>query len=247
MRQIPGAERVGREAAVDERERALEAGVAQVGVVGPELRRAQQALVHEPLRGQADDRELGLGHAGRRGRPLDPAADHVELALEGGLIAGAALDEELAHDRLGGPREPPDPVAVDRSGRASRAPAGPPRRRCGRTAPRSACATTGRGAGRRAPSRRPPGGGSSCPTASRNTARRNRCGSWVMIPAPSPVSGSAPVAPRWSRFSRARRARQTSSCAGRPSRLTSAARPQAACSNRGSYRPDAGGGGIARA
>ena len=113
VREIPGAERVGREARVDERERALEAGIAQVGVVGAELRSTQQALVHEPLRGQADDRELRLGNAGGRGRALDPAADHVQLAPEGGLIAGAALDEELAHDRLACAREPPDAVAVD--------------------------------------------------------------------------------------------------------------------------------------
>ena len=33
-----------------------------------------------------------------------------------------------------------------------------------------------------------------------SSARRKRSGTWTRIPAPSPVSGSAPVAPRWSRL-----------------------------------------------
>ena len=32
--------------------------------------------------------------------------------------------------------------------------------------------------------------------------RRNASGSWIRMPAPSPCSGSAPVAPRWVRFLR---------------------------------------------
>ena len=47
--QIPGAERVGREAAVHERERALEARVAQILEVRGQLGRAQETLVDEPL------------------------------------------------------------------------------------------------------------------------------------------------------------------------------------------------------
>ena len=99
---------------MDERQRALVARVAQVVVVGPQLRCPQEALVDDPLRRQADDRELRLGHVGGRGGPLDPAPDHVQLALELGLVAGAALDEELAHDRLRCARELADPVRLHR-------------------------------------------------------------------------------------------------------------------------------------
>ena len=45
-------------------------------------------------------------------------------------------------------------------------------------------------------------GGSTTP-CSASTARKNSSGIWVRIPAPSPESGSAPEAPRCSRFSSA--------------------------------------------
>ena len=48
------------------------------------------------------------------------------------------------------------------------------------------------------------------------TSRKKASGSWVMIPAPSPTSGSAPVAPRWSRLRSASRAWTTMSCPGGP-------------------------------
>ena len=112
--QVPRAERVGRKPAVHECERALVAGIAQVVVVGAQLRCPQEALVDDPLRRQADDRKLGLGHVGGRRRPLDPAPDHVQLALELGLVTGAALDEQLAHDRLGRARELTDPAGLHR-------------------------------------------------------------------------------------------------------------------------------------
>ena len=41
-----------------------------------------------------------------------------------------------------------------------------------------------------------PGGGRMSPSS----PRRKRSGTWTRMPAPSPVSGSAPVAPRWSRL-----------------------------------------------
>ena len=236
VREIPGAERVGREAAVDERQRALERGIAQVLVVGVELRRAQQALVDEPLRRQAHDRELGLGHAGGRGGPLDAAADHIELALEG------RLDRPCAARRRAGARPARDARASRPDAlRAHRqvAPAERPLALLGADAHAQLLAAQpqdgvagqeddpDRVAARLAAGR--------APSSSRNAARRNRCGSWVMIPAPSPVSGSAPVAPRWSRLASARE-RLPDELVARAGRRggRAPARPQASCSNRGS-------------
>ena len=58
-----------------------------------------------------------------------------------------------------------------------------------------------RWAGRRCRPRTRPAAGSSKSTS----ARRNASGTWIRMPAPSPVFGSAPVAPRWSRLRRASR------------------------------------------
>ena len=41
-------------------------------------------------------------------------------------------------------------------------------------------------------------------SVSRVLSARNSWGTWRRIPAPSPLSGSAPVAPRWPRLTRAR-------------------------------------------
>ena len=46
-----------------------------------------------------------------------------------------------------------------------------------------------------------PGGGSSTPCLA-ISSRYSASGSWIRMPAPSPISLSAPTAPRWSRFSR---------------------------------------------
>ena len=48
--------------------------------------------------------------------------------------------------------------------------------------------------------------------ASRIPRARNACGIWMRMPAPSPASGSAPTAPRCSRFSRMASASLTSWC-----------------------------------
>ena len=114
VREIPRPEGVRREPAVDEGQRALERRIGQILVVAGELRRGQEALVDEPARRQAHDRELRLGHARGRGGPLDAAADHIELALEGRLVAGAPLDEELADDRLARPRDRPEALRPHR-------------------------------------------------------------------------------------------------------------------------------------
>ena len=67
--------------------------------------------------------------------------------------------------------------------------------------------------------------------------RKNSSGSCSSIPAPSPVSGSAPAAPRCSRFSSAVSARTSVSCDGIPFSRATNATPHESCSNAGSYSP----------
>jgi hypothetical protein len=101
--QRPLGEGVGREALVHQAQRRDAARVLQVEVVGTDLVRQQQALVHHGTAGHAGDvvlvavletQGLDIGTGG--------LADHVELALERVLHdhIGAAADEDLAHDRL---------------------------------------------------------------------------------------------------------------------------------------------------
>src|SRR5665811_351924 len=68
----------------------------------------------------------------------------------------------------------------------------------------------------------------------------NASGTWVRIPAPSPLSASAPTAPRWLRFARAVSAASTMSRPGVPRSVATKATPQASCSAAGSYRPAEG-------
>src|SRR5665647_628595 len=68
----------------------------------------------------------------------------------------------------------------------------------------------------------------------------NASGTWVRIPAPSPLSASAPTAPRWLRFASAVSAASTMSRPGVPRSVATKATPQASCSAAGSYRPSAG-------
>jgi hypothetical protein len=72
--------------------------------------------------------------------------------------------------------------------------------------------------------------GSSKPT----TSRKKASGTWSRMPAPSPLSGSAPTAPRCSRLRSAVRDFSTMSCDGDPLRVATMATPQASCSARGS-------------
>ncbi len=63
----------------------------------------------------------------------------------------------------------------------------------------------------------------------------------MRMPAPSPVSGSAPVAPRCSRFVRAIKPVWASSFERTPFMWATNATPHASCSKRGSYSPVAAG------
>ena len=108
--QIPRAQRVGREAGVDERQPALETGVAELRVERAQLCRAEQPLVHEPPGRQADDRELRLRDRRLHGGPLHPPADHVERPLEGLLVARPPLHDQHPDHRRGAGRHPADLV-----------------------------------------------------------------------------------------------------------------------------------------
>ena len=96
VRELPAREGVGREARVDQDERALHPGVEQVGVAMAELRRHQHPLVDDRARGEARDHEVGP-----RG-DLGDAADHVQLALERVAVVRELVrggDDELPDDR----------------------------------------------------------------------------------------------------------------------------------------------------
>ena len=137
--ELPAREGVGREARVDDRERALQLGVAQVGVEARQLRRGQHPLVDERARAEARDRErrarLELG---------DPAGDE-QAALELVLVdrrrrrrrpaAGGTRGRRCGRSRRSW-RGRPGP-------RASRAAAGRPRSPPARAA--AAAAPTGVG------------------------------------------------------------------------------------------------------
>ncbi len=195
VRELPARERVRREARVHERERALEALVAQVGIEARELRRGQHPLVDERPGREARDDEL------RPGRELGDAPDDVELPLERVLIRrelGRGCDDELLDDwrdracRLADVREIERDVApaddalafrgdgrLERGARARpRAPGRPaagsrPRRRTGPPAaapPRRRRGRARRGAGSGSPRRRP----SSRRLRSRRGARGSR-------------------------------------------------------------------------
>jgi hypothetical protein len=80
--QLPAREGVGGEARVHQGERRLGPRVLQVGVVAEQLRGGQHPLVDDRPAAEAGDHQLGSG--GDLGHP----PDHVELALEGVLVAG---------------------------------------------------------------------------------------------------------------------------------------------------------------
>ncbi len=96
----------------------------------------------------------------------------------------------------------------------------------------TACAVPS--AGRKAmPTAYAPASGSSNPA----TSRRNASGTWDRMPAPSPESGSEPVAPRCSRFRSTVSACSTRVWVASPVRFATKPTPQASFSLRGSYMP----------
>ena len=116
MRQPPRAERVGREARVDERERRYHGFVPQVRVEVRELMRHYQPLIYERPRGQPAYVEVArLGEVVAENRLLRALADYeeaqVELAPGGGIVP--ARHEELLYDGHCSDGENADFVRVD--------------------------------------------------------------------------------------------------------------------------------------
>ena len=96
---------------MDERQGRLGALVPEVGEVAAELRRGEHPLVDDGAGRAARDDRIGTA------LELEAPANHVELALEGVLVAGdrvAGRDEELADHRCGSTRGCTDEGLVDR-------------------------------------------------------------------------------------------------------------------------------------
>ena len=163
VRPVPRREGVGREPAVDERERGLEAPVVEVRVERQQLGRVEHPLVDD--RATAHRRDVEVVPAGERGAAdglLDQAPRDVQAALEVEVLvrAGAEAvgpgDERLLDDGLAGARGVAEALGVggDRAPAEEREPLGLP------GCPRPSCDTP-RGSRRR-------GGG----TPSRRRSRR---------------------------------------------------------------------------
>ena len=111
MGQRPGRESIGREALMDQRERADHARVAQIRKHLIDLSGGQHAFVdHRAMRQARDVKQRLLRDAAVPHRMFDAFANDVELALEG-FVTGdivAATDEQLAEARFAGARGRPD-------------------------------------------------------------------------------------------------------------------------------------------
>ncbi len=117
VRERPGREGVGAEPLVDERERRLEVGIGEIGEHRLDLVRAEHALVDERVRAEARHvGELVLRNVERDDRLFEELADHVELALEVGMVAHGrpAADEDLHDVGLDRQRAGADQVVVGR-------------------------------------------------------------------------------------------------------------------------------------
>ena len=109
VRELPAGEGVCGVARVHEAQRALGPLVVQVGVEAVQLEGDEHPLVDDGPRGEARDHEVRAGGA------LGHAADHVELALEGVVVAHVVggADEELADLGPGRVGRVPRVVGVD--------------------------------------------------------------------------------------------------------------------------------------
>ena len=129
---------------------------------------------------------------------LDPLADDEHLAVEvdaGG--AGGIGDEQLLEAGHHRPRAGAEAVGSTGTSRQPSTRAGPRRRRSPRSPPAPSRRSPGWPAGTPGRPRRRPSAGSG---EAGDRSARKRCGTWMRMPAPSPVSASAPVAPRCSRL-----------------------------------------------
>ena len=203
VREIPRRKRVGREALMHHRQRRHHGLVGEVREILADLVREQHPLVDERARGHRRHVELlAVTKPQRLDRVARLLADDVELALQRVLVhrGRSARDEDLADDRLDVLRPLGKSAVVVGTSRQ-------PRRIWPSlaTARSISCSHAIRDAGSFGRNTMPtpywPMAGSVRPCAP-HALRRNRSGSWIRMPAPSPCSGSAPVAPRCERLRR---------------------------------------------
>ncbi len=207
--ELPARERVRRVARVHERERGGSALVAEIRVVGGQLRRRQHPLVDHRAGREARDHEV------RAGRELRDAADHVQLALERVEVERRAPPRRRAAGRAEPSRPLPAlPGSPRRGRRATQRPAAPRprpsrseaaralwrvRRRAGGSTPPRRTTRAAAAPGRLRRGRARPAAAASCPRrrpCRRRRPRRRGARGWR---APSPRA-------RASRGSRRRRA-----------------------------------------
>ena len=212
-------------------------GVLQVQVEVLYLRAGEQSLVNHRVGGEAGDVEVIRSlHAGSGHSALYHFAYDVQLPFQGGLIkdVGAAPHKELPYD---GPHRPcrlanvafihgdvppsQEPLAF----RLDNVPSMISSQRvlsstwpCGKNAI-------------------PTPYSSRCGRSAPLSWTRNECGVWRSIPAPSPVSGSLPSAPRCARCRSMSMPQSIIWRDLRPLISATTPTPQASCSNSGRYSP----------
>ncbi len=238
VRQLPGREGVGGEALVHQRQRRLRQRVAQVLVEGADLVGQQQALVDHRAASRTTACRSRSGSAGRTCSPAAPAGSGSACGSPGACARrrpgpcsrGAAGDDRLADHRHLVQHRLAQAGRCRSARRASRAAAGPRRRMKCSNWPMAQLAGRARpAAGSTWRRRSRPGGGSSTPAVAAQS-RSSASGIWIRQPAPSPTSGSAPTAPRWSRLTRISRPQAMISCDLRPLMLATKPTPHASCS-----------------
>src|SRR5262249_33650520 len=115
MRQLPTGESVGREALVNQTERAHGLGIGEVAVEICDLRRQQQAFVDDrPTRERGDIEEFLVLNIRLADLLFRALANHIELALEGVFVHFQWTSyKNLLNVRLRVSRHAADGIAVD--------------------------------------------------------------------------------------------------------------------------------------
>ena len=201
--------------------------LVQSSTAAESLCAAAEVLIDKQRYGEARDLVETILAAAR----LDDPSDDVQPALEGelGMVGERRADEHLADDGLDRRRARARDVVVDRD-------VAPAEQRLSLVLDRllddalDLAAAIVRAREEDDADRVAAAVGSSRPAA----ARMNSSGTWMRIPAPSPVSTSAPLAPRCSRWSSTSSARSTVRWLALPVRHATAPTPQLSCSKFGS-------------
>ncbi len=114
MRQRPAGKRVRRKALMNDAQCALEPRVGELAIEVGNLRRKQQALIHNrPRRERGNVEEMTVFHLFHHDLAFDALPRHIELALEMIFVPVVGTAEEyLLNIGLGGPRLASDRVAI---------------------------------------------------------------------------------------------------------------------------------------